>query len=491
MISAVIPPIGFYMHDLRSMIRQLESQGELVRISRSVDSKFELAAVMTRLEAQGKAFIFENVRGAAFPLVGGLFNKIERFGIALGESGKPFGHAEMEAHIEHAKAHPIQPVTVSNAPSKEVIRTGSDIDLYSLPVPTFFELDSGAFITAAVGVARNQRTGALNAGFYRTLILGKDNFAVNASSLSDLRRFYQYAEEKKEKMSIALAIGAEPALLFAAACKLPPTVSEFDVAGGIKGAPIEVVKAETSDLPVPANAEIIIEGEVDFSRRSNNILGEYAGQYGPEDAPVTRITAITHRRDAMFYSIMAGKNPEHNTIGNIATYGIRRDIANSLASLSPNIRGVNVFTAPKLGPMVHIAIALDKKDDQEPKDLIRKAFTMPGKIFPVSKIARRLIIVDEDIDIHSLEDVEWAVWTRVANAAKVIVIPNVESWELDRVSHEGTGSIRLGIDATMDMADREMLVRPRTPGIENIRLEDYLNVQGNSKSATPKGRSAA
>jgi 3-polyprenyl-4-hydroxybenzoate decarboxylase len=101
----------------------------------------------------------------------------------------------------------------------------------------------------------------------------------------------------------------------------------------------------------------------------------------------------------------------------------------------------------------------------------------------VSRIVRRIIVVDGDIDIQSLEDVEWAVWTRVADASKIIVIPNVESWELDRASHEGRGSVRLGIDATMDMADRDALVRPRTPGLESIRLEDYIG--------KPGGRSAA
>jgi 2,5-furandicarboxylate decarboxylase 1 len=275
-------------------------------------------------------------------------------------------------------------------------------------------------------------------------------------------------------MSIALAIGVEPAVLFAAASKLPPTVSEFDVAGGLKGAPIEMVKAETSDLPVPANAEMIIEGTVDFSRRIENVLGEYAGQYGPESAPVTRVTAITHRRDAIFYSIMAGRNPEHNTIGNIATYGIKRDLAARLRELSPGVRGVNVFTDPRLGPMVHVVIAMAKTDDEQPKELIRKAFAAPGSIFPVSRITRRIIVVDEDIDINSLDDVEWAIWTRVADASKIIVIPKQESWELDRASHEGRGSLRLGIDATMNMEDRDILVRPRTPGLDNIRLEDYV-----------------
>jgi UbiD family decarboxylase len=176
----------------------------------------------------------------------------------------------------------------------------------------------------------------------------------------------------------------------------------------------------------------------------------------------------------MFYSIMAGRNPEHNNIGNIATYGIQRDLAARIAALSPAIKGVNVFTAPRLGPMLHIAISMTKTTDGEPKELIRRAFAAPGSIFPVTRITRRIVVVDPDIDIHDIDDVEWAIWTRVADPSKIIVIPKAESWELDRVSPPGRGSLRIGIDATMDIADRDALVRPRTPGLENVRLDDYI-----------------
>lgn len=466
------------MHDLRSLLRLLESRGEVVRITRPVDSKFEMAAVSARLEAAGKGYIFESVRNSPFPVAGGLLNRVERFGVAMGKkpNSKPFSHEHMEVLIDHARSNPVPTAPVADGPAREVICTDDAVDLRELPVPWFFELDSGPFITAAVGIARHPHNGVLNAGFYRTLILGRDSCAVNASSLSDLRKFYQHAEKTGEEMPIALAVGVEPAVLFAAACKLPPTISEFDIAGGLTRQPIEMMKALTSDLLVPANAEFIIEGKVDFSRRIENVLGEYAGQYGPETAPVTRITAITRRAEPIFYSIMAGRNPEHNNIGRIATYGIKRDLAARISRLSPAIRGVNIFTDPGLGPMVHIVIAMDKSNDREPKDLIREAFSTGGSIFPVSRIARRIVVVDEDIDISSLQDVEWAIWTRVADPSKVIVIPNMESWELDRVSKPGKGSIRLGIDATMDLEDRSILVRPRTPGFEDIQIENYTGV---------------
>jgi 2,5-furandicarboxylate decarboxylase 1 len=471
------------MHDFRSFANLLEERGELVRISREVEPKYELPALMTQLERERKAFIFERVAGAKFPLIGGLLNRVDKFGLALGHASPSFDHADLDALIEKAKAAPVPVRLVENAPVKEVIRKGADIDLYELPVPTFFEHDSGPFITAAIGVARNPRTGMLNAGFYRTLILGKDIFAINASSLSDLRKFYEHARSTGEPMSIALALGVDPAVLLCAAAKLPQTLSEFEVAGALKGAAIEMTRAEMSELPVPARAEIVIEGTVDFSRTIENTMGEFAGQYGPESCPVTRVTAITHRRDAMFYSIMAGRNPEHNTIGRIATYTIRRQLAAMLATLHPAIRGVHVHMDPGLGSMAHVVIAVEKTDDAEPRQIIEAAFKASGGIFPVSRIVKRIVVVDTDVDITSLADVEWATWTRIADAAKFMLLPDMQSWELERCAKADMRSVRVGVDATMDMADRDKLMRLSTPGAERVRLADYLG--------PPKKRSAA
>jgi 2,5-furandicarboxylate decarboxylase 1 len=219
---------------------------------------------------------------------------------------------------------------------------------------------------------------------------------------------------------------------------------------------------------------MIIEGRVDFSRKIENVLGEFAGQYGPETAPVTEVTAITHRRDAMFYTILAGRNPEHNTVGAIATYGLQRALVNTVRAQFPQIKAMNVFLEPKLGAMLHAVVAIDKRSDDEPRDLIKAIFAAAGGFFPVSRITKRIIVVDTDIDVNDFQDVEWAVWSRVADAAKFMVIPDVESWELERCAKEGKGSLRIGIDATMDLEDREKLKRPIIPGAADVRLADYL-----------------
>lgn len=464
------------MHDFRSFIKLLDERGELDRVSREVEPNQELAGVMSRIEAQRRAYYFDNIKGAKFPLVGGLYNKLDRFAMALGhDSEEPFTHQQFDVLIEAAKANPVAPVSVATGPVKDVICTGAAVDLGDIPVPTFFELDSGPFITGAIGVSRDPESGALNIGVYRTLILDRNHFVINASSLSDLRRIYAKWEKTGESMPIALAIGVPPAMLVAAACKLPPGRCEFEIAGGLQGVALELVQCENSDLMVPADAEIVVEGTVDFSNRVENLLGEFAGQYGPEEAPVTVVNTITHRSDAMYYAIVAGRNPEHNTLGMVAIYGVQRSIMAALREAIPEIRNVYVHMDPGLGTLGHVAISIDKQSDDQPRQIIEKGFATGGAIFPVSKIIKRIIIVDDDIDVTDLDDVNWAIWNRAAAASKFMVIPDVESWELERAAKEGMKSARIGIDATMDLEDIEKLIKPIIPGADEIRLDDYVN----------------
>jgi 2,5-furandicarboxylate decarboxylase 1 len=464
------------VHDFRSFVRLLEDNGELDRIRRPVEPQHELAAVMSKVEGLRRAYFFENVTGADYPVVGGLYSKLERFGMALGHDfSTPFDDVEFDGRIERAKANPVSPVTVETGPVKDVVIQGADVDLSRLPVPTFFELDSGPFITGAVGIARDPESGVQNVGVYRTLILDKNRFVINASSLSDLRRIYAHWEKSGEPMPIAIALGVSPAMQIAGACKLAPNQCEFEVAGGLTGAPIELVRCEDSDLLVPANAEFIIEGTVDFSNRVSNLLGEFAGQYGPETAPVTTINTITHRSDPMFYTILAGRNPEHNTLGSVAVYGIQRSLIASLKAVIPEIKDINVLSDPAMGTLAHITISIDKRSDDQPREIIEKAFAADGAFFPVSRITKRIIVVDDDIDVHDRIDVEWAIWNRAADASKHIVIPDVQSWELERAAKDGMKSVRIGIDATMDLEDLDKLIRPIIPGADKIKLKDYLS----------------
>jgi len=467
------------VHDFRSFIQLLKDRGEMDHVSREVERTQELAGVMSKIEARRRAYYIEHVKGARFPVVGGLYNKLERFGLALErDDAETFTHEAFDGCIEAAKASPIEPVTVTSGPVQENVITGPAIDLADLPVPKFFELDSGPFITGAIGITRDHDSGELNIGIYRTLILGKNTFVINASSMSDLRRIYAGWEKSGERMPIAMALGVPPAMLIASSCKLAPNACEYEVAGSLAGEPIKLVKCQDSDLLVPADAEIVIEGTVDFSQRVENLLGEFAGQYGPENAPVTQVNTITHRNGALYYSIVAGRNPEHNTLGSVAIFGVRRSIIAAIRAAVPDARDIDVLLDPALGTLAHVTISIDKQNDARPGEIIEKAFAAGDGIFPVSRITKRIIIVDEDIDVHDPIDVNWAIWNRAATAEKFVVIPNIESWELERAAKAGQLSVRIGIDATMDLEDVDKLIRPVIPGVDQIRIEDYIDKQG-------------
>jgi len=473
------------VHDFRSFVKLLEEHEGLVRIEREVDPLYEQAAVMQHVDQDRQAFLFEKVKGSPYAAVGGVLNTLPRFGLALGQANpESFDDKAFDALLEAAKADPIEPVQVTQGVSQEIVITGDDVDLATLPIPKFFELDTGPFITSAIGITRHPENGVYNVGVYRTLIIGKNRCVINASSMSDLRQHYLAWEATGEPMPIALAIGADPSMLVAAACKLPPNVPEFGVGGALLGEPVKLVPCKTNDLLVPASAEFIIEGTVDFSEKVENLLGEFAGQYGPETAPATTVTAITHRKDPLFHTIMAGRNPEHNTLGSVAVYGVQRSIDASLRAAVPAIKQIHVYLEPGLGTLAHVVISIDKQSDDEPHAIIEAAFKAGGHIFPVSKITKRIIVVDDDIDVHKMDDVQWAIWNRAATASKFMVIPDVESWELERAAKAGQLSARIGIDATMDLEDVEKLVRPMTPGAADIHLEDYIGPQaGNKKSA--------
>jgi len=462
--------------DFRSFFQLLKARGDVDQVSREVERTHELAGVMSKIEANRRAFYFPNVKDAKFPLIGGLLNRLERFGEALGHKDyESFTHDDFDARIEAAKANPIDPVTIETGPVKENIIRGDAVDLHDLPVPTFFELDSGPFITGAVGITRDPASGEINIGVYRTLIIDRNHFVINASSMSDLLRNYKAWENSGETMPIAIALGVPPAMLVAGACKLPPNVCEYHIAGGLAGEPIELVECEDSDLLVPASSEIVIEGTVDFSQRVQNLLGEFAGQYGPENAPVTTVNTIMHRNDALFYSIVAGRNPEHNTLGGVVSYGIKRSVEEAIRGVVPELKDIDVVYDPKMGTLAHVTISIEKNSDSQPGDIIKRAFAAEGSIFPVSKITKRIIVVDNDIDPRIQEDVQWAIWNRAADASKFMVIPGIESWELERAAKEGQKSVRIGIDATMDLEDVDKLIRPIIPGADKIDLKDYID----------------
>jgi UbiD family decarboxylase len=341
---------------------------------------------------------------------------------------------------------------VKEAPVNDSVKTGRDVCLYDLPVPTFFEHDSGPFITGGVGIARCLETGSVNAGIYTVQITGRDEMRINLSPHSDLAAICRHAEKSGQILPVAIAIGVEPALLVASSIKVPYAVSELDLAGAFNGEPLKVICCETCDLPKPASAEIVIEGLLDPSNKSQLRLGEFSGYYAESLAPIIKVNAVTCRHDAIFHSVLAGPSAEHRTLGFLGLAKIKAGIIRALKDKFPEIKRI-CFDV--IGTGGHLFIAMVKNNDDSPVKMIRDIFSTTVESIPVKQVVQRVVVFDDDIDVYDPVDIEWAQWSRVEKADRFIILPQEQV--------KGQRDYRIGIDATKFLASRKKFERVRIP----------------------------
>ncbi len=454
--------------DLRSLIELLDSNGELIRVKAEVDPEYELGALLRQAEQQGKACWFERVRNATLPAVGGVMTSPKRHALGIGKPAdalaRPGSHAAL---LRTARENPIKPMLVEAGPVSDVVLTGDQIDMTALPIPKFFSGDSHKFITAGIGFSMDAASGHQNVGFYRQPVIDAQHIAIGASPNSNLTRIMKEAQKQGPTMPIAIVIGAPPSLLIAAGSRMPSEISDIGVAGALEDHPIELVRCHTSDLLVPANAELIIEAQIDFSSQMTHTMGEYGDQYGATTSHSATITAVSHRHDAVFHIIMGGMNREHNELGVIIFDDLRRELLDYLAGPCPFVTDLSIDFTPRRGGLrAQLAVAIDKTDDHQPQEVISEIFGFSSGRFPMARILQRIVIVNQDIDISNRDDIEWAISSRVDRREKLHVYD-------DKLPSGGTIA-RIGIDATMDMANQVTQLRPVIPGAEKYRLDDYL-----------------
>ena len=177
----------------------------------------------------------------------------------------------------------------------------------------------------------------------------------------------------------------------------------------------------------------------------------------------------------MFYTLMAGRAKEHNNLGYLTVYGLSETLKKRIKETFSYVSDVDIHFDTKIGPLMHVVIAIKKSSDKQPGDIIKEAFEMNMGFFNLAWMAKRIIIVDDDVDPSNMDDVEWATWTRIGRAEKIRLFSNFVTWEIDRAALPDKTSLRVGIDATKDMDYVDDLVRPIVPGIDKIKIEDYLD----------------
>jgi 2,5-furandicarboxylate decarboxylase 1 len=398
--------------DLRSFLRDVLAQrpGEIKRVSEPVDPRFGATGLAERFarENQYPALYFEKIRGSDIPLVLNLTATYDRLALALGttvaEMVPTFGQ-KMTAPI------PARDVSRDDAPVKALTWTGKDVDLGRLPFLTHNELDAGPYITSGVGIMRDPDTGRINAGIYRHQVQSKDELGVWFIDMHHGAYIHRRFEEMGQPAPIAIAIGHHPAVVMGAVCRIPGIGGEFEAAGALLGEGIEVTRAELSDLPVPARAEIVIEGEVILhKRREEGPFGEWPGHYTAEGPkPVIKVKAITMRRDAIYYDIFSA-NREHLVLGSLPRMG---SIYRNVKQAVPGLKAVNVPAHSRM----HCYLSIKKDRDAEVKKAAFAALnTEPENL-------KMIVVVDDDINVFNDGDVMWAVGTRFDAARDLLVIP--------------------------------------------------------------------
>lgn len=454
--------------DFRTFVNLLDSENELLWIRQEVDPDYELGALLQQAEARGKAICFEKVKGSRFPVVGGVMTSAERHALSIGRSPRQFARPGAWANaIAEARTNPLSAALNETGPAQEIVLSEQECRLSRLPVPRFFAADSHRFITAGIGIVKDPDTGTPNAGFYRAPIIDDTHFSVSAGPSSRLHQIYQQAKQRNQTLQIAYVIGAPPALLITAGCRIRRDESDFDIAGALQSMPMELASATTSDLLIPAHAEFVIEAEVDFGNYVDHTMGEFPDNYGETRSPAARITAITHRRDAVFHSILGGMNREHNVLGSYIFCGLREQLLEQLQAEFPGLRDIHVDLAPhRTGARCQVAVTMRKSASDEPHRLMSAIYSSTYDTFPLAAIVQRVVVTDLDVNILDADDIEWAIASRANTAASI---------KITEMPARGDGTaVRLAIDATLDEQNRSSSERPRIPGAANYSLDNYL-----------------
>ena len=439
--------------DMRAWLAHLAATGRLAVVRDGVSLDFELAAIAKRLDGV-KATFFPHPGGHAIPVVSGFMGKRAWIAEALGVE-----ESELLAHVRDAVDHPLpwREVPSARAPVQQEMHEHADIRSL-LPIPRHNEHDSAPYICAGLVVARNPKTGIQNVSINRIQVNAPDRMAMLILP-RHLHAFQRAAEAAGDALPIAIVIGASPAALLASQAVLPIDHDELEVAGALERRPLPVVKCQTSDVRVPAHAEIVIEGRVlPGVRELEGPFGEFPKYYSPQEKrEVIAIDRITHRHRPIYHTIVPAAM-EHLLLG-----GIPRE-ATLLVHLKrsfPNV--LDVHLAPGGVCRYHLYVQMRKTREGEPKNVILGAF---GGHYDLKQV----IVVDEDVDVHDPEQVEWAVATRFQPDRDLVVVSGAQGSILDPSTDRGIGA-KWGLDATRPLAYEGLaFTKIRIPGEEDVDL---------------------
>jgi 4-hydroxy-3-polyprenylbenzoate decarboxylase len=456
--------------DLREFIALLEKKGLLKRITAEVDPILEIAEITDRVckgPDGGKGLFFENVRGSEFPVVTNIFGSFERMAMALevddiDDVGKKIEDmlnqtppktlmeklAMLPKLLEFSK---FLPKTVKSATCQEIIEK-NDPDLRKFPIikcwpddgqPT----DEGRFITLPMVFTKDPETGKPNCGMYRIHVFDKKTTGMHWHIHKDGARHYDKYKAMNKKMPAAIAVGSDPAVMYSATSPLPEAMDEMMFAGFLRKEPVEMIKCITSDIEVPANSELVIEGFLEPGEtRIEGPFGDHTGFYSAADQyPVFHVTCITHKKEMLYPTTLVGKPPMEDCYIGKATERI------FLPLLKLEFTEIKDMNLPMEGVFHNCAlISIKKSYPGHAKKIIHGLWGKGQMMF-----AKLLIIVNDDVDVQNISYTAWRVLNNV-DWKRDVVIADGPLDDLDHAANFPRYGSKMGIDATRKTREEGM-----------------------------------
>ncbi|MGA2183915.1 MAG: menaquinone biosynthesis decarboxylase [Bryobacteraceae bacterium] len=443
--------------DLREFVKALEKNGELHRISIEVDPVLEITEFADRsVKGGGPALLFEKPKGSSVPVLINAFASTRRMEIALDVGSVQEVADRISEYLQMrmpegligklkmlpklAEMGSFFPKVVSGGPCKEVIRRDG-FSLAEFPILHCWPQDGGRFITLPMVFTRNPDTGKRNCGCYRLQVYDERTTGMHWQTHKQGAEHYRRlaAEGKQSRMPVAVAIGADPATMYSAILPLPPDLDEMMIAGFLRGRPVEMVKCETCDLEVPANAEIVLEGYVDIGElRREGPFGDHTGFYSlDEDYPVFHVTCITQRRDPIYATTIVGPPPMEDFYMGKA---IERIFLPLMRLQLPEVRDISM---PAEGIFHNlILVSMRKSYPLHARKVMHAIWGLGQAMF-----SKCIVVVDEDVDVQNVREVVWKALNNIDPQRDIeFVMGPVDS--LDHSSRLPNYGSKMGVDAT-------------------------------------------
>jgi 2,5-furandicarboxylate decarboxylase 1 len=426
---------------LRSFVEKLVQRGECI----VHDAPIELGDVAAILDDHAQAVWFRAVGPERAELVGNVMGSRSRLGIAFDSTSEGF-----PAVLRERLTKPCAPIEVSRAqaPVQEIVETGDKADLTALPVNLQHSMDGAPYISSSIDFAFDPITKWTNLGCRRMMLRGRHTAGVDLNAPSDLRALYQRAVEKGENLPVAFTVASHPTDFLAAVAVTVP-MNEFDVLGAVRGAPVPIVKCVTQDVWVPADAEMVLEGYLDPRGlvEPEGPYGEFIGYYGVvKRNPVFHLTAITRRKNALFQTLTIGGKrlgqTDTSNLGAAKTEAALWDVLR-LAVREP----IAVCCTASSGGMYNARVSIKQRYPGEARNAIAAVFASMGDV-------KHVFVVDNDINVFSDPEVDWALATRFQADRDLVVASGFRAVPLDPSLAGSRTGAKAGFDCTIPFALR-------------------------------------